>query len=327
VADDETAPSTVNFPPVLNGLDFLESAVELLAGEETVPPRNLKYAVVHLAAAVEIILKARLAIKDPKLVWVKSEEYDEKKHVIGDFTSVGWEEARKRVRRFCEPSVALAQPRFFRSLAAMRNRFAHIGVTENTATVEVLTTPMLDFLLTFVHTDLLPLVPEKESTEAQEVMERIRPGLGRIRRLVDQRLKPARELQEKGWIRILPCRNCAALSVPIEGGTETIACVVCHTDYGPPREAAWAYADTSEHAVVTDGSDSPVQDHDECGGAVTRVPIGDSIDGAETTVLLCLTCGQECEGICASCNQAVGSFAIAEADLCDDCVSGKLERF
>ncbi|MGW0955395.1 hypothetical protein [Streptomyces sp. NPDC002545] len=322
----EGNPTRVNFPPVLNGLDFLESAAELLAAEGTVSPRNLKYAVVHLAAGVETILKARLALEDPALVWASSGEYDEVKHKLGDFKSVGWEDARKRVKRHCTPETDLPQPRFFKALADMRNRFAHVGVTEDAVTVEVLTTPMLDFLLTFVHNDLLTLVREDESSEAHEYMERIRPHLGRIRRLVDQRLQPARELLARGWIRVIPCRICAALSVPIEGGTN-IACVVCHTDYGTPAEAAWIYADTSEYEVVTQGGESPVHQHDECGGAATYVPNGDTADDTETTVLLCLACGQECEGVCGYCDQATGSYAIPEADMCMNCMQIKMQRF
>lgn len=315
----------VHFPPVLNGLDFLESAAELLATEGALPPRNLKYAVVHLAAAVETLLKARLAVEHPRLVWANSDEYTETKHRMGDFKSVGWEDARKRVKKHCPPEKELPPPRVFKALAEMRNRIAHVGVTEAATTVEVLTTPILDFLLTFVHDELLPFAAEDESAEAQEYVDRIRPHLGRVRLLVEQRMIPARELQERGWIHILPCRVCAALSVPIEGAN-TIACVVCHTDYGTPSEAAWNYADTSEHEVITGGGNYPVHVHDECGGAVTDVPIGDGADGA-ATILLCLSCGQECEGVCSYCGEAVGSFAIPPAEMCTNCMNHKLERF
>ncbi|MFM9697853.1 hypothetical protein [Streptomyces europaeiscabiei] len=321
------ARTPIHFPPVLNGLDFLESTVTLLGVEGDVPPRNLKYAVVHLAAAVETLLKARLALEDPKLVWTRSDQYDEAKHAAGDFSSVGWEDARKRVKRECPPETELLEPRYFKALADMRNRFAHVGVTEHALPVEVLTTPMLDFLLAFVHTDVLPLVPDEESSDAEDTMERIRPALGRIRPLVDQRMEFARELQARGWIHVLPCRVCAALAVPIEGGTDTITCVVCHHDYGTPTEAAWAYADSSEYEVVTDGGEYPVWDHDECGGAVTHVPTGVAEDETETRVLLCLSCGSECEGLCGFCGQATSSFAIPEADMCDNCFGYKMERF
>jgi hypothetical protein len=48
-------------PPVDNGLDYLVSVVDHLRGEE-VGRRELKYAVVHLQAAVECLLKYRLEL-------------------------------------------------------------------------------------------------------------------------------------------------------------------------------------------------------------------------------------------------------------------------
>jgi hypothetical protein len=48
----------IMFRPVDNGLDYLESVIEHLRGEPD--QRNLKYAVLHLQAAVEVLLKIRL---------------------------------------------------------------------------------------------------------------------------------------------------------------------------------------------------------------------------------------------------------------------------
>ena len=45
-------------PPVQNGLDYLKSAVEHLRGDPG--PRELKYAVLHLQAAAEVLLKVQL---------------------------------------------------------------------------------------------------------------------------------------------------------------------------------------------------------------------------------------------------------------------------
>ncbi|MFB7576364.1 hypothetical protein [Streptomyces sp. NPDC056165] len=321
-ATKDSGPS-VNFPPVLNGLDFLESTVDLLAVKGEVSPRNLKYAVVHLASAAETLFKARLAMKTPALVWAKPDAYDPGKHARGDFQSCGWEDARKRVIKKCDLETELLEPRHFKALAQMRNRFAHLGVTDTALAVEVLTTPVLDNLLTFVREDLLPLVDGEELALAEEAVERIRPGLGRIQRLVDLRMEPARELLGQ-WPTILGCPVCAALAVPVEGGTD-LTCVVCDSHLGSPTEAAWVYADTSEHEIVTGGGPSPVHRCGECGTeAVTDVPI----DGdGEDSRLLCLFCGIECVGLCSYCELAVASFAIPEADMCSDCFNYRYQRY
>ncbi|MFD4763255.1 hypothetical protein ACFWOJ_31705 [Streptomyces sp. NPDC058439] len=318
-----------DFPPVINGLDFLESTVELLTERATPSPRNQKYAIVHLAAAFEVVLKARLEIEQPALTWVKPEEFNEVKHSIGDFNSVKWDGTLKLVRKHCAPETKLIDKLQIKALVDMRNRIAHFGFAEETAAVEVVTTPVLDFLVTFVHDDLLPLVSEGQVTRAEEILERIRPGLGKIKALVDQRLKPARELQAKHLAHIIRCRICASYSVPILGGDATIACVVCHADFGTPTEAAWAYADANEYMVVTGGGESPVLEHQGfyCDGAATHVPAGETADGAETTILLCLTCGEDCAGVCDYCGRAVTSFAFEEAQMCSDCMDNKLARF
>jgi hypothetical protein len=57
------------FPPLLNGLDYLKSVIEHLRDKPD--QRNLKYAVLHLQAAVEVLLKARLIREHWSLVFEK----------------------------------------------------------------------------------------------------------------------------------------------------------------------------------------------------------------------------------------------------------------
>ncbi|MGW1318545.1 hypothetical protein [Streptomyces sp. NPDC002426] len=168
----------------------------------------------------------------------------------------------------------VAGPRYFKALAGMRNRFADVGAQENAITVELLTTPVLDNMLDFVRNDLLPLAKDDEQVAAEAAMERIRPGPGKIQRLVDRRMEPANDLKNKGYIATIACRTCAAFAVPVSADNATLSCLVCHTDMGTPRDAAWGIAGTSAHEVGTDGGDSPVWSCEYCGEeeAVTHVP-------------------------------------------------------
>ncbi|WP_369221826.1 hypothetical protein AB5J52_09050 [Streptomyces sp. R39] len=51
----------MDFPPVPNGIDYLSEVVTRLARPDAeVSPRDLKYAVLHLQAATEVPVKARL---------------------------------------------------------------------------------------------------------------------------------------------------------------------------------------------------------------------------------------------------------------------------
>ena len=53
-------PLQLDFPPIRNGVDYLVSVVNSLHGDSEVGPREVKYAVLHLQAAAEVLLKARL---------------------------------------------------------------------------------------------------------------------------------------------------------------------------------------------------------------------------------------------------------------------------
>ncbi|MDQ0687109.1 hypothetical protein QFZ56_006072 [Streptomyces achromogenes] len=92
-------PADLHFPALVNGLDFLVSAVGSLSGDDGQPgPRDMKYAVLHLQAAAETLLKARLEMHDPALVWTKVELFDQRKHEAGDFKSCGVKTAIERLR-------------------------------------------------------------------------------------------------------------------------------------------------------------------------------------------------------------------------------------
>jgi hypothetical protein len=62
--------SSVSFPLLENGLDYMESAVGHLSGSPT--DRDLKYGVLHLAAAIEVLLKMRLAGEHWALIFEQS---------------------------------------------------------------------------------------------------------------------------------------------------------------------------------------------------------------------------------------------------------------
>ncbi|MEV5204988.1 transposase family protein [Streptomyces sp. NPDC053720] len=118
-------------------------------------------------------------------------------------------------------------------------------------------------------------------TAAEDIIERVRPGLGKVSALVDQRLAAADALDATHVIR---CLVCAVRSVPIEGGDVNIVRAVRHTDFGTPTDAARLSVGTSEYEVVTDGGACPVHEHGVflcCGGAVTSLPGGKAVDGGK----------------------------------------------
>ena len=85
----------LHLPLLENALDFLASAVEQLQLDTT---RSLKYAVLHLAAGVELLIKERLRQEDWQLLFDDVNAADELKYAAGDFYGVAPPEALKRLR-------------------------------------------------------------------------------------------------------------------------------------------------------------------------------------------------------------------------------------
>jgi hypothetical protein len=86
------------FSPLENGLDYLQSVVDGLAGDPT--KRDLKYAVLHLSAGIEVLAKYRLHREHWTLVLSKPD--DPKINLAaferGDFQSISGETALTRLR-------------------------------------------------------------------------------------------------------------------------------------------------------------------------------------------------------------------------------------
>ncbi|MGW1638448.1 hypothetical protein [Streptomyces lavendulae] len=86
----------VSFPPVQNGIDHLDDVADH-PGLEQPSLRNLRYAVLHLQAAAEVPLKARLV----------------QKHEAGDIDSRTTTRAVRRLRNIAGVAVTAAQVRDF----------------------------------------------------------------------------------------------------------------------------------------------------------------------------------------------------------------------
>ncbi len=76
----------IEFTLLENGLDFIWSAVEHLGTDSS--KRSVKYAVLNLAAGIELILKERLRRESWKLVFADPEKADEHAYKRGAFESI-----------------------------------------------------------------------------------------------------------------------------------------------------------------------------------------------------------------------------------------------
>lgn len=106
---------------------FITSAVSHAKEDDS---SEWKIAVVHLATALELLLKARLAIEDPRLLAATGSNLNEADLESGDFRSVTIEEALRRLRRFGF-ELAGEQRAALEAVSHLRNRLVHYAVQED----------------------------------------------------------------------------------------------------------------------------------------------------------------------------------------------------
>ncbi|MGY1528054.1 hypothetical protein ACW69C_30515 [Streptomyces sp. MN3] len=303
------------------------SAVDSLSGDNGQPePRDVKYGVLHLQAAVETLLKARLEIHDPRLVWTKTAAFDEGKHKAGDFSSCRVEVALERLRDTVR-IVSDIDPKedSLTELAKLRNRIMHFGWKDTVVAVQARTIPVLDLLVGFVNADVLPYVSEaSESWSAEQHMEQVRAGFKYLTDFIAHRMQALGD-ELAGYERTTAaCRSCGQFAVVLDGGAHDLACLLCGKQYGTGSDAAWELIGSSQHITLKDGG-SDLNCCGSCGDyAVISTPLATA---PETGSWICFACGSTFEGVCAFCGQASDDIVEAYEDMCSDCFQICFDKF
>ncbi|MFD8951577.1 hypothetical protein ACFV0B_22260 [Streptomyces xanthophaeus] len=213
--------SQLDFPPVRNGIDYLLSVIEHLHEDAGGGARELKYAVLHLQAAAEVLLKARLRSEHWTLVFKDPGEASLKKYEDHDFESCGTEAAVARLRRIGNIPISDKDAKALKDLAKDRNALQHYGLTHSAEAVEARAATVLDFLMNFVDKELLPSLSADERAEVHHDLSEVREALTSIHAYVTRRMNRLRGsvLKDKPQA-VLTCEDCqqdALLLGPVEG--------------------------------------------------------------------------------------------------------------
>src|SRR4051812_26878043 len=116
-------PDALGFNLLENALDYLRASVRAL--RDDADPRELKYAVLSLAAAMELLHKELLLRSDWRLVFERLHEADPATLAAGTFRSVGPEKAIRRLRKHAGVALDTDQKALLKSLRDRRNRIQH----------------------------------------------------------------------------------------------------------------------------------------------------------------------------------------------------------
>ncbi|WP_186188686.1 hypothetical protein [Burkholderia gladioli] len=102
---------------VRNGLEFLEKAISQLDSDA-------KHSVINFYTAVEIFLKAPLVVDHWSLV-IANQDPDRQKYLSGDFVSVGFDDACKRLGSALGKGLRQSTKDAFDKIRKHRNRMVH----------------------------------------------------------------------------------------------------------------------------------------------------------------------------------------------------------
>ncbi|MFG2761644.1 serine/arginine repetitive matrix protein 1 [Streptomyces wuyuanensis] len=323
-------PPQLDFPPVRNGLDYLDSAVDHLdENDSAVTTRDVKYAVLHLQAAVEVLFKARLLAEHWTLVFADLHQATRKKLESADFKSVTTDAAVLRLRNIVGVPITDEEQKALKNLSDDRNKLQHFGLTHDAHAVdahavEARAAAVLDFLIRFCDERLLPcLTNEEERGEAQRSLSRLREGLNSIESFVRERMhRVGSELKaEEAEHRTIRCPGCTQLALVVRPSVNPSP--YDFDDIATCRFCSWEW-DTMELAGYFGDSD-----HEEPGAwntcpkcyqwaLASEVPVRSNPD---TPAYFCFACAVVFPSLlpCTRCERPVEATRDTGTIMCGSC--------
>jgi hypothetical protein len=213
-------PPQLDFPPIRNGIDYLTSVVRHLdENESAVDDRDLKYAVLHLQAAVEVLLKARLLREHWSLVFNDPGKATRKDFDSADFESCTTGAAVDRLRDIVGITFDKKETDALKELAKDRNSLQHYGLKHNALAVETRAGRVLDFLMRFLEAELLPLLRGAERETADREMIPVVEGVKNISSYVRRRLNRLRGELQGLQSQTIQCPACEQMTLVVVPGS------------------------------------------------------------------------------------------------------------
>ncbi|MEU0894219.1 hypothetical protein [Streptomyces massasporeus] len=314
--DVELPGSDVHFPPVENGLDYLCSVVDHLikAEGERVSARDLKYAVLHLQSAAEVLLKARLQREHWSLIFKDPGSATREKFEAGDFESCTIVGAVSRLRDIVGLGLSDKDVKALNGLTKSRNALQHYGLSTSGPAMEARAAEVLDFLVGFLDEQfLLEMGEDERELIDTHYMNRIRGGLSDIQAFVKKRMNRLRSELEENSPRVVSCPQCFQYALLVDG--ERNRCHFCGIDWGDRAVQRVAHGLFFESLRVCPKCDMET--------LVMGVPTAYDPDFAMN---LCFACGEDFENLeeCRRCPRLFIPNNRGE-DVCDDCVAGRAD--
>lgn len=212
----------IEFALLENSLDFIESGLRHISRAQN--KRDLKYATLHLASGIELVLKARLEREDWRLLFIEPEEADERRYTTGDFKSIGMDTCIDRFVDECGIEIRPEDRATLTSFRRKRNRFEHFAIIDTKEAVEASAVSVLSIVLDFVNREF---EHDELSEEESRLLEAIRTSIAEFRRFTEERLQiiSPRIKEARGeYGAIVQCPLCLQKSLSADVNVECLFC-------------------------------------------------------------------------------------------------------
>ncbi|MGW1395699.1 hypothetical protein ACWD6Q_29025 [Streptomyces nigra] len=309
----------MDFLPVPNGIDYLSEVVSRLARpDEDVTPRDLKYAVLHLQAATEVLVKARLQIAHWSLVVKDVSKCTKEKYDEGKFESATIAESMRRLVDVVGLPIEKSDSEAVEELGKLRNRLQHWGLQETVALVEKQAASVLDFLMRFVDEQLIPELGEEQIASLQGEMNLVRHGVRKIGTYVETRRARLRDELKERADRTVRCPSCHEWALVVD--QEDSKCHFCSRAWGS-GQLAYAYEESFESGTIADEVASG--DCPECWNRTLIIGVR-TASAPDQRIDMCFTCAEVFTGL-RVCTCSEWFLPRAEEDICRRCIDLYME--
>lgn len=319
-----TAPKRLGFTLLENGLDFIHSGLEKLS-EEPPSKRAIKYAVLHLSAGIELVLKEALRSEHWALVFEEPNQANRADYESGEFVSVSLKSALERLAGICSHEFSDKDQRILHNLRRRRNRLEHFGAADSFEATVASSVEALEVILTFIvdQIDESSIEPEEAS-----LLDAIRTKVGELESFVTKRLKSI-EAGLKGERRtVATCPICGQGALALDDNVECHFCGYKADADDAAEEYATRILGESRYRVSKDGGEWPVEMCPEC-DRDALVDTGNVGDATPAIQYICFACGGEWKdgGVsrCSRCNRLMDS-GDEDIGICSDCFSAMVNR-
>jgi len=229
----------IEFELADNAFDYVLSAAEY-AKRGT--PRDLKYAILHLFAGIELLLKARLYSHDWKLLFANITKADQDALKSGDFRSVDFENGCDRLTADVSIEIDDATKTRLNELRKIRNKVQHFEVTVDAQQANSLLAVGTSFVIDFTNGHLPELLAPRG-----ELLDQIHEHLREFKHFVSERL---REIQGElgAAATLIECPRCWQETL-IVGDDENPTCPFCGGEFDAEEMAE--FSETSAERCPT----------------------------------------------------------------------------